>query len=311
MRRLLLVALPIVMTLLVLPSAASAAVCADYSNQAAAQAAADTVDADGDGIYCESLPCPCSTGSSSPAPPPVVTPPPPPPPEAGSPQPILPCTPTSRPVAAFRGLSTRAAYGVQDRFSVSVVEPSGDARAIRVKMMDEATTRVFFAGPVEPDELLFHQLDLDDGPSVIAADYLEERGETLCLRHLQRRITGYRRMLLPARCRAGSYRPKSVALSCGSGGYDLERLQWRGWNNNIATARGRARINDCIPFCAEGTARRYPVHVRASRPRFCPGDSGLRYTRLQITYPRNRLNGVPRRSTRSFACRTSLDTPSP
>jgi hypothetical protein len=38
------------------------AVCADYPNQASAQAAADTRDADGDGIYCESLPCPCSTG---------------------------------------------------------------------------------------------------------------------------------------------------------------------------------------------------------------------------------------------------------
>lgn len=39
---------------------AAAAVCADYPNQAAAQAAKDTLDADGDGIYCESLPCPCS-----------------------------------------------------------------------------------------------------------------------------------------------------------------------------------------------------------------------------------------------------------
>jgi endonuclease YncB( thermonuclease family) len=44
-------------------STASAAVCADYSNQAAAQQAADTRDADGDGIYCEALPCPCSSGS--------------------------------------------------------------------------------------------------------------------------------------------------------------------------------------------------------------------------------------------------------
>ena len=47
-------------------------------NQSAAQAAADTVDADGDGIYCESLPCPCSSvaggGGGSPPPPP---PPPP------------------------------------------------------------------------------------------------------------------------------------------------------------------------------------------------------------------------------------------
>jgi hypothetical protein len=39
---------------------AQAATCADYSNQAAAQHAHDTRDADGDGIYCESLPCPCA-----------------------------------------------------------------------------------------------------------------------------------------------------------------------------------------------------------------------------------------------------------
>jgi hypothetical protein len=54
-----------------LPTTAQATVCADYPNQAAAQRAADTRDADGDGIYCESLPCPCSTaagggGSSTP-----------------------------------------------------------------------------------------------------------------------------------------------------------------------------------------------------------------------------------------------------
>ena len=38
---------------------AEAKTCSDYPNQAAAQRAADTRDADGDGIYCESLPCPC------------------------------------------------------------------------------------------------------------------------------------------------------------------------------------------------------------------------------------------------------------
>lgn len=42
------------------PEPASAAVCADYSNQAEAQRAKDTRDADGDGIYCEALPCPCA-----------------------------------------------------------------------------------------------------------------------------------------------------------------------------------------------------------------------------------------------------------
>lgn len=53
---------------LALPGAAQAAVCADYSKQADAQKAADTRDADGDGIYCEALPCPClkpgQTGST-------------------------------------------------------------------------------------------------------------------------------------------------------------------------------------------------------------------------------------------------------
>ena len=41
------------------PVAHAAAVCADFPNQAAAQRAHDTRDADHDGIYCEALPCPC------------------------------------------------------------------------------------------------------------------------------------------------------------------------------------------------------------------------------------------------------------
>ena len=37
----------------------AAATCDDYANQAEAQRAKDTRDGDGDGIYCEDLPCPC------------------------------------------------------------------------------------------------------------------------------------------------------------------------------------------------------------------------------------------------------------
>jgi hypothetical protein len=71
----------VVAALLALPGSASAATCSQYSNQAEAQRAGDTRDADGDGIYCESLPCPCSTaagGSSGNSPPPPPPPPPPP-----------------------------------------------------------------------------------------------------------------------------------------------------------------------------------------------------------------------------------------
>ncbi|MDP2712321.1 MAG: hypothetical protein Q8O56_13975 [Solirubrobacteraceae bacterium] len=59
--------------LLLIPSAASAARCSDHRTQADAQRAADTRDADGDGIYCESLPCPClKPGSPSPPPAPAT-----------------------------------------------------------------------------------------------------------------------------------------------------------------------------------------------------------------------------------------------
>ena len=62
--------------LLLVPSPASAATCSDHSTQTEAQQAADTVDGDSDGIYCESLPCPCSqpgSGTSPPPPPPPAT----------------------------------------------------------------------------------------------------------------------------------------------------------------------------------------------------------------------------------------------
>jgi hypothetical protein len=51
------------------PVAHPASVCADFANQAAAQRAHNTRDADGDGIFCETLPCPClKPGGDSPAP---------------------------------------------------------------------------------------------------------------------------------------------------------------------------------------------------------------------------------------------------
>jgi hypothetical protein len=49
----------------------AAATCADHPTQAAAQRAADTRDSDGDGLYCETLPCPCLTRSTGTEPPPA------------------------------------------------------------------------------------------------------------------------------------------------------------------------------------------------------------------------------------------------
>jgi len=54
-----------VLLLLVVPSSAQAATCSNYDNQADAQRAQDTRDGDGDGIFCEALPCPCSKPGQS------------------------------------------------------------------------------------------------------------------------------------------------------------------------------------------------------------------------------------------------------
>ena len=84
-----------------LPSSALAATCADYTTQAEAQRAGDTRDADGDGVLCESLPCPClGTGNNSPPPP---APPAPRPPPAMSPS-------CSRPATVQRLLFSSSKY---------------------------------------------------------------------------------------------------------------------------------------------------------------------------------------------------------
>lgn len=78
------------------PVARVAAVCADFPNQAAAQRAANTIDADGDGIYCESLPCPClKPGVPEPTPVPTAIPTPAP---TVAPVPTAPPAPTATPV---------------------------------------------------------------------------------------------------------------------------------------------------------------------------------------------------------------------
>ena len=57
------------------PAGRASATCSDYSTQAEAQQGADTRDTDGDGIYCESLPCPCLRPGAGGNPSPTPTPP--------------------------------------------------------------------------------------------------------------------------------------------------------------------------------------------------------------------------------------------
>ena len=59
LRRLVVLACALAAPALATAPSAAAKTCAAYPDQAAAQKAHDTRDADGDGIFCEALPCPC------------------------------------------------------------------------------------------------------------------------------------------------------------------------------------------------------------------------------------------------------------
>ena len=119
------------------PGAQAAATCSDYETQADAQRAADTRDSDGDGRYCESLPCPCAgpgeNGDGEPAP--------------TMPPPGTSCT---RPRAVQRIVFRRASYpnirrhylGAVDRGWPRVMvinRPGADAR--RDRLLEGVPTR--------------------------------------------------------------------------------------------------------------------------------------------------------------------------
>ncbi len=116
-------------------SSASAATCADYTTQAEAQQAGDTRDADGDGVYCETLPCPCSTGGGGGG----ASPPPAPPPASPS---------CSRPSGVQRIVFSRAKYpGIRRHYLravgsgwpriLVVNRPGADAR--RDRLIDDGS----------------------------------------------------------------------------------------------------------------------------------------------------------------------------
>ena len=133
-----------VLALGLLPGSASAATCSDFSNQAAAQAAANTRDGDGDGIYCESLPCPCSTGAGSAPPPPppytpptTTSPPTPPAPIEETPEPI---EETPEPTRFGKRIAAQI-VSVIDGDTVKVRTSSGSRVTVRMIGIDTPETR--------------------------------------------------------------------------------------------------------------------------------------------------------------------------
>jgi hypothetical protein len=84
-------------------------------------------------------------------------------------------------------------------------------------------------------------------------------------------------------------RPGAFLLACGDGNSRLVSLQWASWGTRAAVGRGVNQVNDCVPYCAVGTFRSYPVTVRLGSPDDCG-----HFTRISLTYTGDRPDGAPR-----------------
>ncbi|MGW3635300.1 hypothetical protein ACWD7F_35060 [Streptomyces sp. NPDC005122] len=79
--------------------------------------------------------------------------------------------------------------------------------------------------------------------------------------------------------------PGDYVLACGDGNSRLTSLRWSHWGANSAVATGINAVNDCKPYCAAGTFRKYPVTVRLDRPQAWKNNPQIsHYTRLTLVY---------------------------
>lgn len=103
-------------------------------------------------------------------------------------------------------------------------------------------------------------------------------------------------------CVHAAQRPTQIVLACADGGYYLSGLRFSSWGGPVARGQGFASINDCDPYCAVGTFRRYPVRVVLSariacRPTPPASRAGRRlyYNRLVILAGAGRPAFMPAR----------------
>jgi hypothetical protein len=128
-------------------AASVSATCSDFSNQAAAQRAHNTRDGDGDGVYCESLPCPClKPGSGS----------------GGDPGPPRPKKSCMRPSGVLRVVFSRAKYpNIRRHFLAAVKRGWPRVMVLNRKGADERRDRLLEDVPTRPG------FDRDEYPAAV------------------------------------------------------------------------------------------------------------------------------------------------
>ncbi|WP_165241601.1 hypothetical protein [Corynebacterium lizhenjunii] len=77
--------------------------------------------------------------------------------------------------------------------------------------------------------------------------------------------------------------PEDISLACADNNYLVTDLKWSRWGAETATATGTAFINDCDPFCAQGTMEEFPVTVTVRDLRTCGYNARL-YSAVDVAF---------------------------
>lgn len=87
-------------------------------------------------------------------------------------------------------------------------------------------------------------------------------------------------------CGHAQIRPRDFILTCADGNSYLANLSWSTWTTPFPTATGTQMLNNCIPYCADGTFHKYPVDVVFWRREPLPHHPGMQYfSRVTVLYP--------------------------
>lgn len=83
--------------------------------------------------------------------------------------------------------------------------------------------------------------------------------------------------------------PDTIATACADNNYTVHDITWQSWGDESAVGHGTAWINDCDPFCADGTFHTHPVTVTVSEKQKCGYQADV-YSKLELTYDDAALN---------------------
>jgi len=97
----------------------------------------------------------------------------------------------------------------------------------------------------------------------------------------------YSEQTVAVNCQArAQVRPSTFTLACADANDNLAHLSWASWSPGMASATGVQEENDCVPDCAAGRFRGYPVDVVFWGTGTVPGQPGRqRYTEVTLLYP--------------------------